>query len=220
MKDLQLALQLKVLEDSYAAFILTYAKTAQKLKVDIFCIGTELERFIDKRPAYWVLLIKEIRLIYKGKLTYAANWNEFNKTSFWSHLDFIGIDAYFPVSDSKTPSLEQCLKGWEPHKKIVKTMSGIYKKPILFTEFGYRSVDYSGKEPWRSDRSMNQVNLEAQANTTKALFETFWREEWFAGGFVWKWFHNHEKAGGEFNSRFTPQNKPAEIVIKNFFSKT
>ena len=30
----------------------------------------------------------------------------------------------------------------------------------------------------------------------QALFEEFWHEDWFAGGFVWKWFHNYDKSGG------------------------
>lgn len=208
----------KILEDSYSKFILEYAVLAEKLRTEIFCIGTELEKFIENRPDYWLELIKKIKTVYKGKLTYAANWDEFKRTPFWSKLDYIGIDAYFPVSPIKTPTLQECLEGLKIHKKVVYNLSKTYDKPILFTEFGYRSVDYSGKEPWKSDRSMNIVNLEAQANTTQALFETFWKEDWFAGGFVWKWFHNHEASGGENNSRFTPQNKPAEAIIKEQFS--
>lgn len=204
----------KALENSYSKFILEYAQLAQEVSASIFCIGTELEKFIENRPAYWNNLIVKIKKVYKGKLTYAANWDEFKRTPFWSDLDFIGIDAYFPVSNSKTPTVAECLKGLTLHKQVVKEYSKKYKKPILFTEFGYRSVDYSGKEPWVSDRSMNIVNLEAQTNTTQALFEAFWKEDWFAGGFVWKWFHKHNEVGGVNNTQFTPQNKPVEAVIK------
>ena len=109
------------------------------------------------------------------------------------------------------------MEGWKKHKPIIQEVSKTHNKPILFTEFGYRSVDFSGREPWKSDRSMNQVNLQAQVNTTKALFETFWKEGWFAGGFIWKWFHNHDKVGGENNTQFTPQNKPAEQLIKKLY---
>jgi hypothetical protein len=209
----------KILEDSYSKFILANAELAETMKVEIFCIGTELEKFIDIRPDYWKDLIIKIKTIYKGKITYAANWNEFDRTPFWNQLDYIGIDAYFPVSKSKTPTAEECLVGWELHKKSIQEISTAFDKPILFTEFGYRSVDYSGKEPWNSDRSMNQVNLEAQTNTTQALFETFWKEDWFAGGFIWKWFYNHEVIGGKDDSQFTPQNKPVEILIKTHYSK-
>lgn len=209
----------KELEATYSKFILEFAKQAQDLNVSIFCIGTELEQFINHRPEYWTQLIKDIRKIYKGKLTYAANWDEFIRTPFWNELDYIGIDAYFPVSNSKTPTVEECLKGWKEHKALIKSYSDKYNKPILFTEFGYRSVDYSGKEPWKSDRSMTAVNLQAQVNTTQALFETFWKEPWFSGGFIWKWFRDYDRVGGENNNQFTPQNKPVEKVIKNYFSK-
>jgi hypothetical protein len=207
----------QILETSYSRFILEYAKLAQEINADIFCIGTELEQFVTNRPAYWNGLIVEIRKIYKGKLTYAANWDEFKRTPFWNALDFIGVDAYFPVSESKTPTVAECLEGWKMHKKVIKEISDRHKKPILFTEYGYRSVDFAGKEPWNSDRSMDAVNLEAQNNTTKALFQTFWKEEWFAGGFIWKWFHDHKNVGGENNSQFTPQNKPVENIIKAHF---
>jgi ppGpp synthetase/RelA/SpoT-type nucleotidyltranferase len=206
-----------VFEASHNNFIMEYAALAEEVKAEIFCIGTELENFIKYRPEYWKKLIKKIRNIYKGKLTYAANWDEFTRTPFWSDLDFIGVDAYFPVSENKTPTVEECLEGWKQHKNSIYDVHKTYIKPILFTEFGYRSVDFAGKQPWVSDRSLNQVNLEAQVNTTTALFEAFWHEDWFAGGFIWKWFHKHNKAGGHENAQFTPQNKPAEAVIKYYY---
>ncbi len=209
----------KTLETTYSNFILDFAEVAEEAKVEILCIGTELEKFIEHRPDYWNNLISEIKTIYKGKLTYAANWDEFKRTPFWDQLDYIGVDAYFPVSEEKTPSVERCLEGWQAHKSVIKGLYDKHQKPILFTEFGYRSVDYSGKEPWKVDRSENDVNMVAQVNTTTALFETFWQEEWFAGGFVWKWFHNYENVGGQNNNRFTPQNKPAEQVIQKYYSQ-
>lgn len=208
----------RIFENSYTKFILEFAQLAQEMNVDVFCIGTELEQFIANRPAYWNVLIQKIKTIYNGKLTYAANWDEFKTTPFWNQLDFIGVDAYFPVSNEKTPTVKACLLGWKTHKETLKLFSEKYNKAILFTEFGYRSVDYSAKEPWKSDRSMTQVNLKAQTNATKALFDTFWNENWFAGGFIWKWYHNHQTAGGHNNSRFTPQNKPVEAIIKKQYN--
>jgi len=209
----------QVLENSYTQFILLYAMLAQEIDAELFCIGTELEKFIEKRPQYWSNLIKEIKKVYKGKLTYAANWDEFKRTPFWSDLDYIGIDAYFPVSDEKIPTVAQCLEGWKMHKAVIKSMSEKYNKSILFTEFGYRSMDYSGKEPWQSDYKIKSLNLQGQTNTTQALFETFWNEDWFAGGFIWKWFHNHENSGGKNDNQFTPQNKPVEETIKRYYSQ-
>jgi len=103
----------KVLETTYTAYILEFAKLATTLKADIFCIGTELEKFVKNRPEYWQGLIKKIKTIYKGELTYAANWDEFKQTPFWNKLNFIGVNAYFPVSDVKTPTVEACREGWK-----------------------------------------------------------------------------------------------------------
>lgn len=206
-------------ESSYTKFILEYASLAQEINAALFCIGTELENFVKMRPEYWKGLIKKIKEVYKGKLTYAANWDEFKRTPFWNELDYIGIDAYFPVSEEQTPTVEVCMEGWKTHKAVIKSHALQYNKPVLFTEYGYRSVDYSGKEPWRSDRALNQVNMQAQVNTTKALYETFWDEDWFAGGFIWKWFYNYPTSGGKNNSQFTPQNKPVEEVIKQYYKQ-
>ena len=209
----------KILELSYRSFIMEYANLAEQVGAELFCIGTELEQFIVHRPDFWNTLITDIKSVYGGKLTYAANWDEYKRVPFWKQLDYIGVDAYFPVSESQTPSLEESKKGWEKWKEELQGISERENRKILFAEFGYRSVDYAGKEPWRSDRSLTVANHEAQSNTTKAIFEEFWKEEWFAGGFIWKWFINHEKSGGLENSQFTPQNKPVEELIRAHYGQ-
>ena len=208
----------KALEESYTSFIMEYAQLASETKAEIFCIGTELEQFIKARPDYWFNLIQDIKSVYKGKMTYAANWDEYKRTPFWGELDFIGIDAYFPVSETITPTVEECRLGWQKHKSKIKVLSDKYQKPVIFTEYGYRSMDYTGKEPWNSDHTITSLNFEAQTNATQALFEEFWNEDWFAGGFVWKWFIDDENVGGLKDNQFTPQNKPVELVIKSFYT--
>jgi hypothetical protein len=204
-------------EKSYKDFILDFARLAEETNCELFCIGTELELFIENRPEYWIALIADIREVYSGKITYAANWDEYKRTPFWESLDYIGIDAYFPISDSRTPTFEESTKKWKHWKEELKGISYKNKRKILFTEYGYRSVDYGGREPWISDRSMSRVNLVAQSNMYKALYESIWNEEWFAGGYIWKWFIDDSKAGGYDNPMFTPQNKPVEKMITEYY---
>lgn len=210
----------KSLEDSYRIFILDFAKLAHDTNVGIFCIGTELEQFIINRPDFWIQLISEIKDIYKGKLTYAANWDEYKRVPFWNQLDYIGVDGYFPVSETITPTIEEAKIGWKHWKNEMQTLSSSVNRKILFTEFGYRSINFSGKEPWNSDHTLKGVNLEAQSNLFNALFEELWNEEWFAGGYLWKWFIDHDNVGGFENHMFTPQNKPVESVIRANYSTT
>lgn len=206
-------------EESYCDFILTYAKLAAEIDADIFCIGTELELFVQKRPQFWTDLIKEIRSITDSKLTYASNWDEYSRVPFWDQLDYIGIDAYFPLSDKKSLSTKEIEAKWKPIKKEIKNFSTTYNKEILFTEYGYRSIDFSLKEPWQANRVEGQVNLEVQTNSLEAIHNVFWEENWFAGGFLWKWFHRHDQVGGEENNRFTLQNKPAEEKLKELHTR-
>ena len=208
-----------ILEQSYSKFIFTYAKASQEINADILCIGTELEKFVKNRPKYWQKLIREIRKIYKGKLTYAANWDEFKRVPFWGEIDFIGVDAYFPLSDKKSPTVKELEIGWIPHKEEIIEVQKKFSKPILFTEFGYRSVDFNAVKPWESNRVEGSVNLQAQVNGLQAIHNQFWKEDWFAGGFVWKWFHRHDEVGGLKNNRFTPQNKPAEDLIRILYQQ-
>lgn len=207
------------LEEEYADFILTYAELARETGVALFCIGTELGAFVKARPAFWDHLIREVRKRYGGRITYAANWDEYARVPFWDRLDLIGIDAYFPLSDARFPTVDELRAGWQPWKEAIRTLQQEVGKPVLFTEYGYRSMDYTAKKPWLVDRSREGVNLEAQANAKKAIFEEFWQEEWFAGGFVWKWFIHHAQAGGPADNRFTPQNKPAQEVIRAYYQK-
>lgn len=206
----------KTFEESYTEYILFYAKIAQDEGIELFSIGTEMKTMVLERPEYWTKLIAEVKKVYKGKITYAANWDSYKNPKFWGLLDFIGIDAYFPLSDQKTPTVNELEKAWEPIVVEIEQIAKKENKRILFTEFGYRSVDYTALEPWEGN--FNTVNHPAQINALKAVFNTFWSKDWFMGGFLWKWYDYHENAGGLDNSRFTVQNKPAEDIVRDWYA--
>ena len=47
---------------------------------------------------YWRELISDIRAVYAGPLSYAANFDQFQEVGFWDALDVVGVNAYFPLS--------------------------------------------------------------------------------------------------------------------------
>lgn len=124
----------RILEKSYEDFIVAYAKSAAKINAEIFCIGTELEKFVLNRPQFWEQLIRTIRKVYKGKLTYAANWDEYKKLTFWNQLDFIGVDAYFPLSEKETPTVTDFEKGWKPHKIEIQQLQKKKFKNLFYLQ--------------------------------------------------------------------------------------
>ncbi len=209
----------KKFETNYEEFIMLYAKMAAEENAELFCLGTELYEFANERTEFWEQLITKVRKIYKGKLTYAENWDKVEKVEFWNQLDFIGVDAYFPLSEGKSPNIEELRASWKPHKTQLRELSNKYDRKVLFTEYGYRNTNYATKQPWDSSRKETSMNNELQSNALMALYQEFWREDWFSGGFLWKWFHNHEQAGGMENNQFTPQNKPALKVVKGFYGE-
>ncbi len=203
-------------ESSYSAFIMPFAKIADSLNIEIFCIGTEFEQFVLNRPKYWKKLIDEIRTIYRGQITYASNWDEFNKVPFWKDLDYIGIDGYFPIVKSESPNADELKNGWSEHKNKLKRFSDSIKSSILFTEYGYRSRNYLADKPWKSDRG-GVINLKLQSRAYEVFYKEIWHEDYIAGGFIWKWFPNYYDVGGLDHTGFTPQRKPVEKIIKNYY---
>lgn len=203
----------QLLAENYKQYILSYAVMADTMNVDLFCIGTELKAMALERPDYWVGLIDAIKEVYDGPLTYAANWDSYGSITFWDKLDLIGIDAYFPLGDHQVPSVESTVSDWEKYKKEIGLISQKFNKPVIFTEWGYESEEYAGKTPWGSSGTVNE---EVQANLYEGTLKSFWKEPWFQGVFVWRWSPNGE-LGGSYN--FTPREKPAEEVLRRWFTE-
>ncbi|MFH1665409.1 MAG: hypothetical protein ABIA77_04600 [Candidatus Omnitrophota bacterium] len=195
----------------YEEMILSYARLAEKLKVELFCVGTELS-FAATRESNWRRIIEETKKVYSGKTVYAANWDNFKNINFWDALDLVGIDAYFPLSHDSTPTLESLKKGWEKWKCEIEAWQPQVNKNILFTEIGYPSVSHAPSTPWKSGTYGN-ADENIQALCYKAFFETMWRQPWLAGAYWWKWDTN-VRAGGKNNRQFTPQNKIAQQIIE------
>jgi hypothetical protein len=209
----------KTWETTYERYILRFAALADSAGTDMFCIATEFNAAIQKRPQYWNELISKIKNIYKGKLTYSANWDDWDKVPFWKELDYIGLGGYFPLVAETTPKVEDLKAAWQPIKERLKTYSQQQGKPVLFTEFGYLSVDSCGWRNWELERGIEgrNINEQAQANCYEALFSTFQHEDWWAGGFLWKWFPNMRGHEGYPERDYTPQGKAGEQTLRKWY---
>lgn len=199
----------------YSKFILHYARLAEKTNVELFCIGTELS-FACQQTEFWqIYIIPQIRKAYSGKLVYAANWDEYRNIRFWDELDYVGVDAYFPLVDRSASGYEEIETGCKKWADEIEQWQKTINKPIIFTEVGYRSCEFSAARPW--DSSLNaKVDLEMQANCYRAVLNTFCNRAWFKGVYWWYW-KTSPYAGGLGNRDFTPQNKPAQTVLTNWY---
>ena len=205
--------------NSYCDFICHYAKMAQEHDVEMFCIGTELTNPALLKPELWKeIIIKNVRRVYKGPITYAANWHdEYVDIKFWEELDYAGLDPYFPLSDKEQPTLEDLKEGWHKFLEDIEDWQASIDKPVIFTEIGYKSSTGAAKSPWEHSPG-RELDLELQANCYRALLETFWEKEWFYGVYWWYWGTN-ERMGAGNNRGFIIQNKPVEEVLSKWYKK-
>lgn len=218
------------LAENYQEYILEIARFADSLGAESFAVGTELKELAINYPDYWRQVIREVRKVYSGQLTYAANWDSYDKIEFWDELDFIGIDAYFPLSDEMSPSVDSLVQAWQPYKQQIENLSNRFNKPVLFTEWGYESEHYAGQRPWESSgrefangrpENDDHINLQIQADLYEATFRTFWNEPWFRGVIVWRWDPYIKSSTRTFvrTYNYTPKDKPAQDILQNWFNK-
>ena len=210
---------------SYSRFILHYAQLAETARMDGFCIGTELQHATE--PAHsnaWRVLIRQIRRVYHGPLTYAANWSgEYQQIRFWDALDYVGIQAYFPLSPAAAPPLDTLLRGWQPHLRALAAWQQRIRKPVVFTEIGYKTTPDAAARPWDwPDRTAAFATPDeaTQARCYEALFRACWGLPWLKGLFIWKWYPGLAADGpARRHADFTPQHKPAEAVLARWFGQ-
>ena len=106
---------------------------------------------------HWIRLIEAVREVYDGRLTYAANFDNYRNVGFWPWLDIIGINGYFPLRAHVERDLDDDEKrrvfhdGWA---RILSEIDGFRHRqrldytPYLFTEIGYTFRRNSTVQPW------------------------------------------------------------------------
>ncbi len=206
---------------NYVNFINFFAEFAEEHGVEMLCIGTELNRTVTKEPE-WRNVISGVRERYFGLLTYAAIWwREYDKLiRWWDALDYIGIDAYFPLSNKNDPTINEVQSTWQNIANYLDEFHETVKKPVIFTEIGYLSTDGTNTAP-SNYRLQNEggrlIDLQEQADCYEAAFQALWNKSWFYGMYWWYW-QTSPDAGGSDNSDYTPQNKPAQGVLAHWYS--
>jgi hypothetical protein len=91
-------------------------------------IGTEMNSLESpSHESRWRELIGDVRSHFDGQLTYAANHSDalgfgggYQRVPWWEDLDYIGIDAYFALSDRTDPSRSELLASWKPQRGFVR----------------------------------------------------------------------------------------------------
>ena len=237
---------------SYQSMIVAVAQVAQTNGATMLCIGVELDQLAG--PAYltyWTDIITAVRAVFSGTLVYSANWDaaispwqgehglsagtgDFTtQISFWSALDFVGIDEYAPLSDNASPVLADLIAGWTQvpsdstalavtgNQSLISYFDGVagkIGKPLFFTEIGYESATDAALEPAGS--STNIYDPALQANLYAAFFDA-WKSSGngtLTGVLFWNWDPNAAEVGPGNGANFSPQALPAQRVVTAAFA--
>jgi len=201
---------------SYTNFMNFWAEFSQEHEVEMLCVGCEFNSN-DGQTASWENVAAAVRQRYSGPITYAANWDNYEDVYWWDSLDYVGIDAYFPLTNKNNPTVEELKAGWSSWVEKMESWQGTVSKPIVFTEIGYRSGDGTNKAPWNYSAPAS-LDLQEQVDCYNATFQTFKNKNWFYGFYWWNW-ETSPYAGGDSNAGFTPQNKPVESLITSWYTR-
>ncbi len=215
---------------NYGSALLHVASIGQTHHAEMIVIGTEMVSMASSQidgsnTQNWLDLIGKIRGAYSGKLTYDANStnnntdpfeNEKATIGFWSALDYAGLSAYYNLNTgaNDVASLQVQWDYW--NQNDIKQFAQSVGKPVLFMEVGYRSVDNAHQQPWNWQNG-GGYNPTEQANDYQALM-TYWNNYPYLGGVYWWSWSSSPGAGGSGDTGYTPQNKPAEQVLTQWFT--
>lgn len=200
---------------SYYDYILHMAQICQWNGVEVMTVGSELvstEKYGDK----WKDLIRKVRKIYKGKLSYSANWDHYRNIEYWVDLDYIGMTTYYQLADNAGPTLEKLLESWKPIREGILEWQKTVGKPIIFTEVGWCSQEGASVEAWNyyHKQTATEAGHEEQRRCYLAFMQT-WQDAPQVGGVIWwEWT---ESEGGKDDYNYTPRGKPAEKELRRWF---
>jgi len=191
---------------------------AEELSVKQFCVGCELRSTVS-HEAEWRQIIGEIRKVYKGTLVYADDQVESNPdaVNWLDALDLIGMDTYPTLTQNPSPTVNDLLIGWQAYLTKLQALSGRWNKSLILTEIGYRSVVGGAQNPWDWQRPRT-VDLSVQANCYEDALKSVMGKSWLVGMYFWQWLPNPDQ-GGPYDTGYTPHGKPAEDILKLWYSK-
>jgi hypothetical protein len=194
-----------------------FTQIAKNEGVEILSIGCEfVELTTAEHSPDWRKLIRGIRSIYTGPLVYAANWGrDALQVEFWDDLDFIGIDAYFELTNNIDPSMDELLTAWAPYLVQLESICQTWQKPVLLTEIEYRSIDGANMRPWDLENP-GELDLSEQALCYQAVIRAFEMKSWFYGIYWWNWEPDPSR-GGPADKGYTPYGKPAGAVLRSWY---
>lgn len=201
---------------NYERFIVDQARQAAADGVEMLSVGLEYVEMTRDAAPEWRRIIKAVRAVFPGKLTYAADYNhETGHIDWWDALDVIGVNGYFQLAEGESPAASALALGIAPHLARCTALAERFKRPIVFTEIGFPSVSRAAMRPWQWPSGDETPDPALQARLFETVFQACSHAKWCQGMYWWKYYELPEKTPEAVD--YTPRGKPAEAVLKRWY---
>jgi len=207
--------------DSYDRFARAWAQVAEAARAEMFSAGVELRTWVTTpRAESFARVLRGLRRIYRGVLTYSSNWDDVQDALVLGELDVVGINAFYPLAAAAGASPAALAEGGRSVRRAVHALAESWGKPVVFTEVGYTTRRDPAVRPWEWPETMNGVPVDepAQAQAYRALLAPMLDEPDFAGFFVWRTYADPDDVSQEAPWGFSPRGKLAELVVRDAFA--
>jgi len=204
---------------NYTAFNVHLARLAQEEGAEWYSVGTEMAS-THAFPEHWRALIREVRRVFHGKVTYSVNFDAHDSFTFGDALDVIGMNTYDPIAkEAERPTADQIRDGWWWIVYKARTLQARFGKPVMITEVGYPSVARAHAGPW-DFRTEAPADPELQCQLVEGALKVL--RNWSDGEAVFYYLYGeHLKAGvvpgGPDDRTYAPWGKPVEAVLRWYF---
>ena len=198
---------------AYTRMVEHHAGLAARGGATSLVVGVELTS-MARDEARFRRVIAAARRRFPGRLTFAANWlRGAAEVRFWDALDWIGIDAYMPLTRTPGPTVAQLSAAWRRRwVRPIMRLARRERRPVLFTELGYRSRTGAAALP--HDAS-GRVSQRVQARAYEAAYRVWSRQPGFLGIYWYDWPADDDPASTAPGS-FSPAGKLAESVVRRY----
>jgi hypothetical protein len=217
--------------NDFEGFVIHYAKIAEEQHVSALCLGCEMNS-TEEFEEHWRKLIRDVRKVYGGLITYDVNHGNENNPQWWDAVDFISVSAYYPVPPrggqsiaeavQQTTPVDEIVQALQGPKKQLKQLSAKWHKSILFIETGVTNVRGCARYPWAhiDEHLDSPLDETEQANYYEAFFQVFWDEPWNMGFTWWEWPPRlYDPSGAAQDRSFSIFGKQAEGVVRRWYAK-
>ncbi|MFL0409955.1 glycoside hydrolase family 113 [Microbacterium paludicola] len=190
--------------ESYTAFILHHARIAEEEAVELFVIGCEMVR-ADRREAEWRELVRRVRAVYSGPITYNCDKYQEDRITWWDAVDVISASGYYPSG------------AWPAQLDRIEEVVRAHGKPFLFIECGCPSREGAAQRP--NDWTFGgDADAQEQADYLAEMFAQAGARDWVDGFVLWDWpAQLYPREDALANRDYCMFGKPGATVVREFY---